>query len=107
MPEHPDVDAVLALHGIIPGPNGFSWADLVGLAQARGWHAGAEEVPRPTPWTRYRAIVWRPSDPRFRGKATLTARGRGLTEEQALAAALASALARWGHLTEPGFEPAA
>ena len=95
MPELPDVDAVLAHYGIQSGPDGFAWSDLVGLAEARGWHAGTEEVPRPTPWTRYRAIVWRPGDPRARSTATLTARGRGLTEEQALASALASALARW------------
>jgi hypothetical protein len=90
-----DVPAVLARHGVVPGPGGFAWADLAALAEGRGWHVGAEALPRPTLWTRYRAIVWRPVDPRDAAPRTRTARGRGMTGEAALAAALAAALLRW------------
>jgi hypothetical protein len=95
MPQQRDIANVLSSVGLAPGPEGFAWSDLVAFADANGWRAGTEEVPRPTPWTRYRAIVWRPGDPRLPEQPTLTARGRGQTEEQALAAALASALKRW------------
>ena len=96
MPELPDVGAVLARHGLAPGPDGYPLAGLEALAEARGWRFGVEPATRPTRWTRYRAIVWRPSNPLGpRAPHALTARGRGTTEAGALAQALAKALERW------------
>ena len=95
MPELPDVGAVLARHGLAPGPDGYPLAGLEALAEARGWRFGVEPATRPTRWTRYRAVVWRTGDPRDPDPRTFTARGRGTSEEVALAQALARALERW------------
>ena len=90
----PDIAAVLAVHGVEPGPGGYSQADLTRVAEARGWRAGAEAVPNARGSSRYRALVWQPADPRQREAVSFASRGRGPTEEEALAAALALALAR-------------
>ena len=88
----PDAEAVLAAHGIRPGPRGYAPAQLAAAAAARGWQARAEEVPRATRWTRWRAAVRRPAAP----LRQLVAQGRGPSRETALAAALAAALAEEG-----------
>ena len=99
MPALPDVAAVLAGHGLAPGPDGYALAELEGMAEARGWRCAVEDVERPTRWTRYRARVWLPTDPvgprGTRRAMTLTARGRGTTAAGALAQALAKALTGW------------
>lgn len=90
----PDVAAVLADHGIEPGPAGFAHADLSRLAETRGWRAGAEPIANARGSGRFRALVWQPADPRRREAVSFASRGRGPTEEDALAVALAVALAR-------------
>jgi hypothetical protein len=90
----PNVAAVLADHGVEPGPDGYATADLARLAENRGWRAGAEAVPNARGYGRYRAFVWQPADPLRHSAVSFASRGRGPTEEQALASALALALAR-------------
>jgi hypothetical protein len=90
----PDIAAVLAVHGITPGPAGYAHADLSRLAETRGWRAGAEPIPNARGSGRFRALVWQPADPRRREAVSFASRGRGTTEEEALAIALAVALTR-------------
>ena len=97
MPIKPAAAAVLAAHGCVPDPAGWRFVDLVDLAAAAGLWAVVEPVEQPTAGQRYRALVFRPSDPRAGGDhATRAARKRGATEEEALAAALASLLGHAG-----------
>jgi hypothetical protein len=92
VPHAPATTAVLAAHGIAAGPAGYAWADLAALATARGWRVTVESIhPRPTKGAAHRAMVHARAGGRSRAFA---ARGRGPTEEAALAMAMASALAR-------------
>ena len=90
----PDADAVLAQHAILPGPRGYTRAQLEAAAAARGWLASAEEIPRATRWTRWRAALSVPIGPGRPPRPPVIARGRGPSREAALAAAMATALAR-------------
>ena len=97
MPALPDVGAVLAAHGITPGPTGYELAVLTGVLDARGWDHRVEELdPGHPSRDRFRAIVFRRTGNLVGGAAGVTRayRGRGRTEEEALAQALAAMLAR-------------
>jgi len=95
MPTQPNVDTVLAGHGVCPRSGGYEWADLARLADARRWRVRVESASRPHGRAVHRAIVWfRPDASPHRVLMTQVARGRGATEEAALAQALAVALAR-------------
>ena len=106
-PANRDTDAVLARHGIRPGPDGFDPAALAAAIEARGWSWSAEEaagvapgLPGLPPHKRWRALVFDPGshDPTV-GSAALGsrgARGTGPTEAAALATALAGMLGRAG-----------
>ena len=88
---------VLARHGIQPGPGGYGLMTLEATAAARGWsHRTEERAPSASRRGRYQALVFARgapgADPRF--APLLTARGRGETEEAALAQALARMLLR-------------
>ena len=93
------VAAVLAAHGVAPGPEGYDAALLTAAAEARGLTASVEAVAgaSPTAAGRYRAVVWRSearvwsSRSRDLRVAHDWAQARGRTE----AAALGKALARW------------
>ena len=97
MRTRPDVPAVLARHGLVPGPAGFALWELAAAAAARGWGWGVEPVADSRPLRRpFRALVFAPAPAGRRpGATSLSARGRGATEEEALAEALARMLARW------------
>ncbi|CAA9539352.1 MAG: hypothetical protein AVDCRST_MAG73-1753 [uncultured Thermomicrobiales bacterium] len=95
MPALPNVAAVLADHGVRPRACGYAWADLARLAEARRWQIRVEAASRPHGPAVHRAVVWfRPDTSPHRILMTQVARGRGATEEAALAQALAVALAR-------------
>ena len=87
------VDAALAGHGLVPGPDSYDVAALLAAAETRGWTAGVEEVDGAAPRHagRYRAFVTRP---RHRG-GRWAVHARGRSEIEALARALARALAGW------------
>ena len=87
-----DVPVVLARHGIDPDADADA---LVAALAGRGWAVTREEeetAPRQRP--RWRALATRPrafADPR-RYRSADHVRGRGRTEVEALAGALAAAL---------------
>ncbi len=88
---------VLARHGIEAGPGGYGLLTLEATAAAHGWsHRTEERTPGSPRGRRYQALVYfrgaPGADPRF--APLLTARGRGETEEAALAQALARMLLR-------------
>ena len=91
-----DVPAVLARHGIDPGPQGYDLAALERAILTRGWRHRTEE--RRSRTMRYQALVFA----RIEGVArtapdhvsSLWGRGRGATEEEALALALTRMLRR-------------
>ena len=99
MPHLPDVDAVLEAHGIGPGPEGYDLAALAAAVEGRGWSYRTEELdPDHRGRDRYRALVFRRTGGLVATgyAATRSYRGRGRTEEEALARAVAGMLAREG-----------
>ncbi len=89
---------VLARHGILSG-TGNALAALEATIAARGWsHRTEERAAGSTRRSRYQALVFvrgeGSADPRF--PSMLAARGRGATEEAALAQAVARMLVREG-----------
>ena len=94
---HDEAAAILAAHGLVPGPGGFAAADLVAFAVGRGWAARAERTAARGPTRRWRATVAvslaGATPPRvLLGGATRS----GATEAEALALALATVLRREG-----------
>ena len=100
MPSSPDTGAILARHGLGPGPDGYEPAALAAAAEARGWSWSAEEVGGMAPdlpgmphHKRWRALVYAPgsNDPTVGSVAlgSRSARAAGPTEGEALARALA------------------
>ena len=93
-----DVTPVLGRHGIEPGPRGYELATLERAILARGWRHRTEE--RRNRGARYQALVFArlegvaPTDPDH--VSSLWGRGRGATEEEALALALTRMLLRAG-----------
>lgn len=90
---------VLARHGIEAAPDGYRFSALEATVTARGWTHRTEERDRGSSRrSRYQALVFvrgRGSvDLRF--PSMLAARGRGETEEAALAQAVARMLLRDG-----------
>ena len=90
---------VLARNGIDPAAGDGGLVALEATIAARGWtHRTEERAPGSTRRSRYQALVFKRgegcSDPRF--PSMLAARGRGATEEAALAQAVARMLAREG-----------
>ena len=90
----PAVAAALAEAGVAPGANGHDAPGLLAAAEAMGLAISVEEIPGESRFTppreqRYRALV-RPRD----GGVGWSARGRGRTEAEALAAALLKWLRR-------------
>ena len=90
----------LRRHGVVLDPAGDAWAVLVAATEARRGRFRVEEAAvraghhRPLP---HRALVWQVET---NTAATLSARGRGATEEEALARALLVMLDR--ETPEPG-----
>ena len=95
-----DPAAVLAAHGLAPGPEGWDGAALAAAAEARGWAWSAEPIAGARPGQLgWKALVFDPAsrgERRGRLPTTRHARGRGSTEAEALAAALAGMLAQGG-----------
>jgi transcriptional regulator with XRE-family HTH domain len=89
------VRTALVAGGVPPGPAGYDASALLAAIAARGWHATVEELaPSQGGRKRYRAMVFGPAGG---GHPThVSARARGATEEDALAAALARLLERTG-----------
>ena len=97
MPALPDVGAVLAAHGITPGPAGYDLNALAAALDVRGWDHRVEELdPGHIGRDHFRAIVFRRTGSLVGGAAGVTRayRGRGRTKEDALAQALATMLSR-------------
>lgn len=88
-PRDPYIAPILAAHGVAAGPEGYAWSELMALAVARGWHVSVEPAARGSSARRYRALVWTTDGSPF---DSYSSRGRGATEEAALAHALAVAL---------------
>ena len=86
---------VLARAGIPRGGDGYDLAQLESLARERGWTVTTTPTTtyhgRPGRW---RASVAVPAPRGGRFSFSLNSRGSGLTEAEALAAALSTALAR-------------
>ncbi len=97
MPHRPDAPAVLASHGIEPGPGGYDLGTLSATIAERRWQYCTEARDLGYRGSgRYRALVF------VRGEGIadssfvtmLAARGQGETEAAALAQALARMLVR-------------
>jgi hypothetical protein len=99
VPNPTDVAAVLAAHGLRPGPAGWDLAALGAAVEGRGWAWSVEPVAgrhgRPPI---ARALVFDPAPRLVVGRFPTSphARGRGTTEADALALALARMLAASG-----------
>lgn len=95
-PRRAESAAILAAHGLLPGPDGYDPAELEAFAAARGWQTTVERRPSSGP-PRYRALGFAAGEPAGPALTGLRAfRGSGRTPGEALAQCLARILAGEG-----------
>ena len=86
---------ILAAHGIVPGPDGYDLNALVRLVDQRGWHWSSARVTNSGRLeARWRVTIFASRAGEDRTGSVQGARGRGATEAEALAGALATLLHR-------------
>ncbi|MDP9471605.1 MAG: hypothetical protein M3Q71_13220 [Chloroflexota bacterium] len=89
-----DIAAVLATSALLPGPEGYDLAELMATVEGHGWTCWVEPMASAADERdRWRAMVFEAGKEAVVGRRR-GYRGRGLTQADALASALARMLAR-------------